>query len=255
MSAVTNPLVAHLTRLQAQRPHYRHQVPIELNGVCANAMVDSGNLWRNVISPNLLDRLGLGPEDLRPVPGSTTISTAKAGSALRVLGETKRPLKLRLGAHGTQFITRPVVLDGLAMDFNLAGPFLQKHNIDQLHSRNCLRVQGKLIPLVAGLTGQEATSGGAYLAEDVTLAPMSVNMVRLRVPEVIGRRMSAGDGILQGSIALMTKHEVNPWIAAMVHCPEDGRMIAGLVNLNEDAVRLPAGTRYGTFEKEDPIEP
>jgi hypothetical protein len=45
-----------------------------------------------------------------------------------------QPLPLQLGKISTHLKTRPVVVEGLSMPFNLAGPFLKRHGIDQIHS-------------------------------------------------------------------------------------------------------------------------
>jgi hypothetical protein len=39
-----------------------------------------------------------------------------------------------LGGISTCLKTRPVVVEGLSMPFNLAGQFLKKHKIDQIHN-------------------------------------------------------------------------------------------------------------------------
>jgi hypothetical protein len=75
--------------------------------------------------------------DIRPL-STMTIETAKDGASMKVLGEVTQPLPLQLGGISTCLKTRPVVVEGLSMQFNLAGPFLKKIGIDQIHSEDCI---------------------------------------------------------------------------------------------------------------------
>jgi hypothetical protein len=75
--------------------------------------------------------------DIRPL-STKTIGTFKDGASMGVLGEVTRPLPLQLGGISTGLKTRPVVVEGLSMPFNLVGPFLKKHGIDQIHSEDCI---------------------------------------------------------------------------------------------------------------------
>lgn len=239
--------MAHVAELQTHRV-YRHQVPVEVGGVCTRAMVDSGNLWRNVISTEFMAKLGYTREDLRPVAGSQRVSTARKGATLEIWGELPRNVKLRLGTHHTTFLTRPVVLNGLTMDFNISGPFLKKYHIDQLHSQDCLRVQGRSIPLLQARTPHKKTTCNLYLDRAVRLPPWSINHVQLRAPDVVGGLMKAKDGIVEGDYWLAEKKSVLPWSGAVVSCSKNGRLVAGLMNMTGKTIRLAAGLRYGTLE-------
>jgi hypothetical protein len=74
---------------------YNYFVPMLIGGVICKAMVDSGNLWKNVLSLDFLYQLGLTRDDLREVPGIQEVGTAKSGTGLKVLGELKTPIHLR----------------------------------------------------------------------------------------------------------------------------------------------------------------
>jgi hypothetical protein len=85
--------------------------------------VDSGNVWRNAISKDFaFNQMKLTEADIRPL-STKTLGTAQDGASMRVLGEVIRPLALQLGGISTCLKTRPVVVEGLSMPFNLAGPF------------------------------------------------------------------------------------------------------------------------------------
>jgi hypothetical protein len=90
---------------------YKYFVPMSIGGVICKAMVDSGNLWKNVLSLDFLHQLGLTRYDLREVPGIQEVGTAKSGTGLKVLGELKTPIHLRFGGCATRFKCRPVVLE------------------------------------------------------------------------------------------------------------------------------------------------
>jgi hypothetical protein len=101
-------------------------------------LVYSGNVWHNAISKDFVfNQMKLTEADLRPLP-TKTIGTAKDGASMKVLGEVTRPLPLQLGGISTCLKTRPLVVEGLSMPFNLAGPFLKKHGINQIHSKDCI---------------------------------------------------------------------------------------------------------------------
>jgi hypothetical protein len=127
------------------RDSFCKYLPIRINNYTCSAIVDSGNIWRNAISKDFaFNQMKLTEAD----PLSTkTIRTAKDRASMRVLGEVTRPLPLQLGGISTCLKTRPVAVKGLSMPFNLAGPFLKKHKIDQIHSEDCIRFQGHDVKL------------------------------------------------------------------------------------------------------------
>jgi hypothetical protein len=69
---------------------------MSIGGVICKAMVDSSNLWKNVLSLSLdfLLQLGLTRDNLREVPGIQEVGTAKSGTGLKVVGELKTPIHL-----------------------------------------------------------------------------------------------------------------------------------------------------------------
>jgi hypothetical protein len=80
---------------------FKYFVPMSIGGVICKAMVDSGNLWKNVLSLDFLHQLGLTRDDLREVPGTQEVGTAKSGTGLKVVGELKTPIHLRFGGCAT----------------------------------------------------------------------------------------------------------------------------------------------------------
>lgn len=251
-------LVTHINQLDTLTTvtpkEYRVYVPLVINNVACKAMVDSGNLWRNVMSERFLNALGYGQKDLVPVPGHEQIGTAKQGSALRVLGQLKRPVRLYLGAGTTAFSCRPVVLEGLSMSFNLCGPFLKAHNIDQLHSKDALRVQGRNVKMIAAIPSKE------HCTEELTSSPLFVEgehsvpaghemHIPLRAPAISNGLMPAGDSIVTGSANFMERTDLHPWLNVVVKAPQDGRVIASVYNSTANDIRIRAGTQYGQLRR------
>ena len=74
--------------------HYKHYVPIKIGDVTCQAMVDSGNLFKNVISKGFMMALGLTMADLEPMEGRQTVGTAKEGGKLHILGRVRNPLHM-----------------------------------------------------------------------------------------------------------------------------------------------------------------
>jgi hypothetical protein len=196
-------------------------------------MVDSGNLWKNMLSLNFLHQLWLTRDDLLEVPGIQEVGTAKSGTGLKVLGELKNPIHLRFGGCATRFKCRPVVLEGLSMPFNLSGPFLAQFGIDQLHSEGALLVQVKRIPMVASLNPSadvEQTVSNLYVIEKVTVPAFSKTKFAVRVSAVEGGTMSPGNGIVTGSVHFSDRHDLHPFLNVVTKCDKDGRVRVGVMN-------------------------
>jgi len=253
-------MISHLASVDgtesAASKAYCRYLPVRIGSQTCAALVDSGNLWRNVISLPFLHQLGLTLNDLRPL-AIQKVATAKAGAALRVLGELKKAIHLNLGGLDTRLKTRPVVVEGLAMPFNLSGPFLKLHNIDQLHSRNAVRYQGREIPLctqqdelVIGTAGESPRhSSAVYTMDDVDVPGNSQLVVALRASEVERRALPSGDGLLHGAATFEAATDLHTWNGAMVTCAASGQLQGGLMNTLAETIHVPAGQRYGTFTR------
>ena len=90
--------------------------------IFTKTMLDTGNLFRPAISKELY--LSLPPEDQVLTTGSLLVDRVPTAdereAGLTVLGELARPLKVFLWKCKQSFSITPVVLDGLAMPFNLS---------------------------------------------------------------------------------------------------------------------------------------
>ena len=136
------------------------------------------------------------------------------------------------------------------MPFNISGPFLKEHGLDQLHSQDAIRFQGHTIKLVSNIASpkQESVSSKVYVQGNYTIKPFSVQYVKLSVPEVLAARMPHADGYVTGDTDFMTTTDMHPWSASAVHCTPNGEIIAGIMNTLPDQIPLESGTRYGTFQ-------
>ena len=243
--------------------NYRKYVPIKIKDKALSAFVDSGNTFSNCISLELLKELGLGLSDLTPVKNIKSIGTAKAGTRLPVLGRLKSPIKLRFGGHPTLFKTKPVVIQGLAMPFNISGPFLQQFGIDQIHSQSALKVQGRLVKMIGKnrnlqtISAIETFQSDAYVAETVTVPNNSAMFLSIRVPGVEDCQMTPGDGIIEGSCEFMDRTDLHPVLGAVTTVTPQGTAFVSVMNTLDKPVIIQRGTKYGAFTRlhEDLDEP
>ncbi len=229
---------------------YGPYVTVRVNDYPCTAMVDSGNLWRTVLSKKFADRIGLTQDQLRPI-SVTHLGTAKEGAAMRVLGETKKPVTLRMGGVALSFRLRPLVVDGLSMDMNISGPFLQQQGIDHLHSQQCLSVKGKKVPLRAAdgqLNHIDQTSCPVYLLKDVKIKPKRVMEVPALVPAVASGVMPYGDGIWKDDEAATQKAQLASFGWQLTGCDPYGLMSIPIVNTSGKVALVTKGTQWGTFQ-------
>ena len=94
----------------------------------------------------------------------------------------------------------------------------------------------------------EVPESFAYVEGEFVIPPMTLAHVNLRIPEVQGKHMPSGDGIIRGETEFMDKTDLHPWSATIVNCPPEGRIIAGVINSLEDPITIQDGTRYGRFQ-------
>ena len=224
-------------------------LPAKVNGVEVLALVDSGNLFRTVISQNFLEQLGFSVKDLVPLPASVSLSTAKEGQQLEILGETKHDLHLYLGGGRTRFRFRPVVLRDLNMPLNLSAYFLKKHSMDQLHGTGRLRVQGREYQLVAqGRVPETELSslleGPVVMAEEVTVPPHSQVPAYVRAE---GVPQSVCACAVQGSFSFMDKYDLHPVRSAVTEFRE-GRAMISILNTTDESKTVPAGAEFGEYQ-------
>ena len=87
-------------------------------------------------------KLGL-KNHIVPFSARKSVRTAKSGTSLNIIGTTKPPVTITFfdqNGKRIQFRTKFVVIKGLSMQINIAGPFLADNGIDHLHSRGLLKM-------------------------------------------------------------------------------------------------------------------
>ena len=215
--------------------------------MACKALVDSGNLFGNVMSKEFFMALGFTLADLKPL--STTIGTAQQGASLAVLGRCRRPMYLQINGLQTKFKTFPVIIDRLTMPFNISAPFLHKHRFDQLHSKNKIKIQGHTIPLIASLESPtfEKLNLTAYTSNEQVIPPLSQTVVSLNVPDIKKGLCPSGDGFLTGSVSFMGKTDLHPLLDTLVRCKPDGSLLASVLNTTSDPIPLKRNMAYGSF--------
>ncbi|MGB0246597.1 MAG: hypothetical protein ACPF9Z_08155, partial [Paracoccaceae bacterium] len=238
-------LLAHLE--QQSRHEYRKCLPVTINGVAVAGMLDSGNTFENVISQKLFRKLQLSDDDLEPL-NKSTVGTAKKNVQLRVLGRVNKPLKMRLSDAETNLIIKPVVIDSLAMDLNLSGPWMKKMAINQMHSQDSIQFQGRMYPLIASIDTEmkpEVVEADAYFAKDVEISPMTEKIVPLMVPDVVQGQLEPGDFSISGDSETMSKYDVNLVRRGLVRVQSNGKTVCRILNTSSRIIRVPAGKKYG----------
>jgi hypothetical protein len=142
------------------------------------------------------------------------------------------------------------VVRGLTHNLNLSGPFLRQNDIDQIHSRDAIKINGPEVPLLMArgrpaVPRAEVSSAPAYFVKKTILAPNSITMCSLRVPEIIRGTMPPGNASVDGSVQFMQTSNCHPWLRAIVDVKADGLIQAGVMNTLDQPVTIQSGEQYG----------
>ena len=242
--------VASTGALNPDEFHYCKYAAVRINDMTGIALMDSGNTWRTVLSKDFALQLGLDlVKDLRPLK-HTHIGTAKSNESLRVLGETKRFMHLTFSGSPTRFKFRPVILEGLAMPINISGPFMKTHHIDQIHSRNALRIQGHEIPLLDRAVYPNTVEKAQLeiiIPKETRISPCSENVVEASLVGALRGQDLTRPGLIQGTLKFMNETDLHPWVNALGRPRPDGTLLVGIMNTTGHEIVLPSSTSYGTF--------
>ena len=236
--------------IESPAQEYKRHLPVVLNGTACAALVDSGNVWRTAISASLAKQLGC-LKDVVPLP-QKSVRTADEKGSLEVLGETRK--WLNLAVHPTDreepvlFQLKPVVIKGLGMPLNLSGPFLKRFGIDQLHSKDALRLpDGGLLPLLAveeTIEAPEPARLAVVLAENTILKPNCIQFINARLQGATERQP---DGMVLGEAQLGKHEHLLPWARALVRPNKQNELVVGVCNTAPVPLRVQKGTVYGQF--------
>ena len=229
---------------------YCKYAAVRINGIAGLALMDSGNTWRTVISREFAIQLGLDLQtDLRTLPNSK-VGTAKENESLNVLGETKRHMHLSFANFPTRFKFRPVVLEGLAMPINISGPFMKRHGIDQIHSRDSIKIQGQEMPLLSSVPEprlMEKSDLEIIIPKETIIPPCSNNYIDAQLVDIPEGQDPSRPGMVQGSLLFMNNTDLHPWVNALVSPSPTGHLKVGVMNTTGEPITIRAQTNYGNL--------
>ena len=233
--------------------------PIRVNGVYTRALIDSGNLAGNCISFRFAKKIGLDKDDLVQVRDS--LGTAKKGARLTVHGKPRKPIEVKFGGLNQVFKTRPYVIDELTSDINISLGFLEKHKIDQIHSKHSLKINGKLVRMYDSrgilktcdkidkkkVAKQETAD--CYVEQDAEIPPNSMKFIKVRVPRIQSGHMENGSGILEPGELFITRNDLHPCKEAAVTVKKDGTTFTSVLNTLDIPIKVHKDQTFGTFTK------
>ena len=179
---------------------YRAYVAAIVSDVCTVGMLDSGNTFHTVISDKFAKELGIDIDNLKIVSGKEMVGTAKDGAQLKVLGQVRSRLTMRL-SHGTPpIVIKPFVVKGLAMPLNISGPLMERCGMSIKVGRY-VKYRRYKVPLAtqpkAETRASVCTVCPLYLAKDVEIGPKQM----MHLPVVIPSRMA--DQYVNSKIVVM----------------------------------------------------
>ena len=223
-----------LGQIQKQGPtKYRKFAQVTLNDIPISGLVDSGNNVCEVISEELYQQLGKPPL----APCSANVGTAKQGEGLEVLGVCKTPLHLHFLDSKLHFKIKPLVIKGFSMDFNISGPFLAKHKINQLHSRGVLQKGTSLIKLTnkprfgPDVLNKQKRSYGMYTCHSVVVQPHSARGIKVFNSDL-------------PRCTLLYQDERG--VEYLIKTDKRGRTCVPVLNYGNDALEITKNRRQGT---------
>jgi hypothetical protein len=171
---------------------------------------------RSAISKDFFFSLGFEATDITPIR-QQSLTTAKEGANLNVLGECRVKMTLTSPGNRTKWTFNPIIVRSLAMDCNLSGSYLMRNKWEHLYSRHALLIQGTEVPLVQAPVTQQSVSA-VYTTDASTILPNSGKYVTLIAPDVRKGFQNDGDMYLRGDHSFMDRLDVHPSLNAIVHC-------------------------------------
>jgi hypothetical protein len=136
------------------------------------------------------------------------------------------------------------------MDLNISGPFLKRFGIDQLHTKDALRLKdGRLVRLLeTPLEGKSIPTEIAQLSlrtsKRIRVPPRS--MIHFKVQA--SKEVAGKDGVVQGNEKMLTSIGLMPWVASLVTTDADGYVPVGVLNPSNKGIYLPKGAVYGKWQ-------
>ena len=222
-----------------------------LNDQKVNSFLDSGNTVGNALSERQLKVLGIDKNSLEPF--HCKIRTARRNTFLHVLGRVKTDLHLRFAGSETVFKTRPLVIQGLAMDLNLSLPFLVENKIDQLHSKSVLNLpNNEIVPLTPFENVPHCPSvysSSLLTSEEIIIPAWRMKSIPVTATSFNKQQMatdSQGMCLALQSLEQKTGLEGLPTYSIL---DGSGNTFLVLANNSDQDILLEKGRRVGTFDR------
>jgi len=211
-STSSSPVTDSMPDLTTASPSSAY-LPVRLNNLHVNALLDTGNSFHNLISWSCFQSLGFSEADLRPLPPSVRPLTANS-EPLRVLGVPIGALRLFVGMSPHPIKIRPVVIADASCALNLCTAFMSKHNFVLNLGARSVSYLNRSFPLLsspADAVSATETSSRAYCAHTITVPPRHSRYVRLRLPGVQAGLVPAQDGLSKSSPSFEGSTDLNPY--------------------------------------------
>ncbi len=139
------------------------------------------------------------------------------------------------------------------MDVKLSLPFLTTNKIDQLHSRGALLVRGREVCL-RDHQGRPTESGRSpishsfvYTSAAVKVPAYSWGEFPVTVAAVAEGEMMQKEGLLVGDDRFMHRKGLHPVRRRITGCTAEGLTAGAVLNMTDQEVTIPKGTRYGIY--------
>ena len=250
---------------EIQARKYGCKLPVTLDGIRTDAIIDSGNTWRSAISEEMALRLGYSRNSLHPL-SMNELDSAADDQKLTLLGETPLPVLLRV--RQTSLELQPIVIKGLRADLNISGPLCQilGWSIDtannqivdregfafKLHPSQKQSLQAINLKKVNAWAYAGPGAEAMYVAQRTTVPPMSLTKVQLKSSS---EKPQAGPKILKGCDSIEEKLDLTVTRTALVELPPSGKLETFVLNTLDRPITIPLGCRYGSVIPCSPMEP
>ena len=248
--------------LKSQSSEYKAFCPLLINGVRVNVLIDSGNLTTNVISLKFAEKLGITRDSILPIPGFTSLPTAKNHSSLTVLGRPSKRLTLTFPSTIRTFPFQTIIVDGLAMPCNIGGQFLTTHGIDQLHTKGVLQYRHTNIPLyshrqIHGISAvpflhsaeRNNLSTPVHLAHARLHIPArSIVRAEIIVPAILKQQLEPGLALLTRSNDIISRTQLLTPKHSLVHVADNGKTYTTFLNPTNTPISLHQPFPFGSIQ-------
>lgn len=235
-------IVSRSTSKRCQPPSlldvsYSHKYPLYVRCRIRNKVIfgflDSGNTSLPALSVQAARRLGLS-DQIQPLR-ERSIGTARKDSKLGISGYLRVSIALMTkDGYDPTFSTNMLVLDGLAMDLNLSGPFLRTHHLDHVISKDALVHKGMEIPLYLRPSCAYDVVTISVIGDEVfevysvntrqEMRPTSGNTLCVQIKDLIG----PGEGTF----------EFNPYFLQKIGFSDDPKFQQAVAQLNDQLIAV-----------------